>query len=278
MTEAEKTPQENRDLPVPVEVFQSMERRDEQQVLAEMRGEILEEFVYQIEVNGRKVTNLSYAGVKEAIRRRGRVENLEVRTEETDEEIRAIVRVRDHENCIDVVGASTAEKGKPFAYTLAVNKAERNAFAKLIPAKWIAVLIQEWLGKHRQKPQGQPASTPEAARAPTPTAPDGSREIEIKSSRGNAVLASLSVSPDGKEAVLTPKIPVPVTDSAYAYFLEPKVLTPLKEKSGFTLDIFQEDAKLVAIHFKGLLDEPHIREISNAVRWTFEKVAERKPQ
>jgi hypothetical protein len=40
----------------------------------EMRGEQLQESVYSLRLNGRQVTNLSYSGVKEAIRRRGRLE------------------------------------------------------------------------------------------------------------------------------------------------------------------------------------------------------------
>jgi len=87
---------------LPVEAFHEMDRRDESQILAEMRGELIEEFVYSVDIQGRRVTNLSYAGVKEAIRRRGNLEILEARTEETDDEIRALVRVRDHENRIDV--------------------------------------------------------------------------------------------------------------------------------------------------------------------------------
>ncbi len=138
---------------VPVEVFQTLERRDEQQILEEMRGEIISDLVYSTNIAGRLVTNLSYAGVKEAVRRRGNVEILDVRVEETDHELRALVKVRDHQNRIDVLGASSAEKSQPFAYTLAVNKAERNAFAKLIPAKWLATLVREYLD--RKKPRGQ---------------------------------------------------------------------------------------------------------------------------
>jgi len=268
-------PEEEKQLPV--EVFQAFERRDENQILAEMRGELLEELVYDIEIQGRRVTNLSYAGVKEAIRRRGRVEILEVRTEETESEIRALVRVRDHENQIDVLGASTAEKSKPFAYTLAINKSERNAFAKLIPAKWYAVLIDEWLQRHGQKPaqpQPQPIVTPAAQPSAMKAMPDGSREVEVKSSRTNATLAKLSISPDGKEASLIPQIPVPMIDNAYAHFFAPRILEPLREKRGFTINIFQEDGKLQSIHFKGTLDDQHVKEIVNAIRWTLERVLE----
>ena len=61
---------------VPVQVFQVLDQRDEDQILAEMRGEILEDLVYDVTMSGRRVTNLSYAGVKEAIRHRGNVEIL----------------------------------------------------------------------------------------------------------------------------------------------------------------------------------------------------------
>ena len=151
---------------VPTQVFQALEKRDENQILAEMRGDFLEDLVYDITIKGKRVTNLSYAGVKEAVRRRGHVEILEYHTEETDKEIRALIRVRDLDNQIDVLGASAAEKGKPFSYVLAVNKAERNAFAKLIPAKWFAVLIDEYRNRKRGDVP-TPAPTPIAETAKT---------------------------------------------------------------------------------------------------------------
>src|SRR5208337_3157502 len=173
---------------LPTETFQEMDRRDEGQILAEMRGEQLVEFVYSIRIEGRQVTNLSYAGVKEAIRRRGHVEILDIKTEQDDKEYRAIVRVRDHDNQIDVLGASTCEKTKPFAWTLAVNKAERNAWMKLIPSKWIATLIQEWLTRNKTRDQpvsrvkqdgttNQPNIPAPAATSPDVTAATGSWTI-----------------------------------------------------------------------------------------------------
>jgi len=147
---------------VPVQVFQQMDRLDENQILAEMRGELIEEFVYSIQLGGKEVTNLSYAGVKEAIRRRGQVEQLEVRGFEDEKEYHALVRLRDLTSRVDVLGAASAEKNKPFAYVLAFNKAERNAFAKLIPAKLIAALIHEYTERMKPKPVGQ-KSVPESS-------------------------------------------------------------------------------------------------------------------
>jgi len=170
---------------LPVKVFQDLEKRDEDQILAEMRGEILEDLVYDITIQSRRVTNLSYAGIKEAIRRRGHVEILEYRTEETDKEVRAILRVRDLDNRIDVLGASSAAKDKPFGYTLAVNKAERNAFAKLIPARWLAVLIDEYLIRRREEEAG-----PEPSQA-GPSTPRKERPKEAESTQRLAYLRNV---------------------------------------------------------------------------------------
>jgi hypothetical protein len=142
----------------PVEVFREMERRDEAQILKELQGELISDFVYSIQIRGRAVTNLSYAGVKEAIRRRGDIEILDIKTESDDKEYRALIIVRDHQNKIDVTGASSTDRSQPFAYVLSVNKAERNAFAKLLPAKWIASVIHQYLQ------QGHPGEIEETSR------------------------------------------------------------------------------------------------------------------
>ena len=132
--------------------FQEMDVRDEGQILAEMRGEFLEQYVYSFTQAGKAITNLSYVGVKEAIRRRGHVQILDHKVEEVNGKYRATVLVHDLVNDIDVLGVSEAEVTKTFAYVLAVNKAERNAFMKLIPAKFYAELIKEKLSPNRTAP------------------------------------------------------------------------------------------------------------------------------
>jgi hypothetical protein len=155
---------------LPVQVFQQMEVLDENQILAEMKGaDLLNEFVYDIVIEGRHVTNLSYAGVKEAIRRRGKYEILDFRVEDDKDQYRCTVRMRDLIRQIDVLGASTCEKGKPFAYTLAVNKAERNAFRKLIPEKLIAGMVKDFLERKKPRPvTTQPVPAKEEATSSEP--------------------------------------------------------------------------------------------------------------
>jgi len=282
--EAQKTPQAQEEKQLPVEVFQTMERRDENQILAEMRGEFLEELVYDIEIGGRRVTNLSYAGVKEATRRRGNIEILEVRTEESDNEIRALVRVRDHDNRIDVLGASAAEKSKPFAYTLAVNKAERNAFAKLIPAKWYAVLIDEWLQRHGHKPAQPQPTTPVRKTAETvvPITKEAITQPGIKQFpliEGTTAVGMLNVSVDGKEATLVPEKPVNAEDPAVKNFLVPRIFDALKQKyPDFQHSLRTEGGYITSILLRGPLDDPHVKEIANAAKWAFLRAWERERQ
>lgn len=129
--------------------YQIMEAKDEDQILVEMSGtSFLQQYVYSFKQGNREITSLSYVGIKEAIRKRGGVEIIgDPQVSEVNGKIRALVKVHDCIHNIDVLGASEAEADKPFAYVLAVNKAERNAFAKLIPAKFFAELIAEKLGK-----------------------------------------------------------------------------------------------------------------------------------
>lgn len=174
-----------------VEVFQQFDRWDEAQITAaeEMKDDLLQEFVYSIEVQGRQVTSLSAAGINEAMRRRGGVEIIHIRTEVDDKEIHAIVQVRDLIKKLDVSGTASCEKTKPFAWTLAMNKAERNAFRKLIPQKLIANLIKEYLERKKPKPVGT-SITPEipipietdpevGTKIPAPVSPGPSQPTEI---------------------------------------------------------------------------------------------------
>src|SRR5437867_832988 len=135
------------------------EQADEEQIIREMKGEILNSYIYSFNQGGREVTGLSYAGVKQAIRKRGRYElvpckccNQHVHIDEDETEIRAIVKVHDKVNDVEFLGASGADRKKPFAYVLAVNKAERNAFRKLLPEKELSEIIKEYKRQQSSSP------------------------------------------------------------------------------------------------------------------------------
>ncbi len=142
-----------------IESVKQSETEDEAQIIRELKGEILSTYIYSFQSGGRTVTSLSYAGVKRAIRKRGHYFNIPcecckkaVHVDEDANEYRATVLVRDAENEVDMIGAASARKGQPFAYTLAVNKAERNAFRKMLNEKELAVLVDQYAKEHLAGP------------------------------------------------------------------------------------------------------------------------------
>ena len=136
---------------VPASVVQLIERMDEEQILREMKGEFLKNFVYRFEHKGREIVNLSYAGIREAIRRRGHTKILEWRVEDDGKLYKAVVKMHDLVNNIETLGAATCEKDRPFAFRMAINKAERNAWGKMIPTKLWASLIDEFIKRKERK-------------------------------------------------------------------------------------------------------------------------------
>src|SRR5205807_621995 len=96
-------PPDNREIDrskdTPLEVVLLTEKRDEAAIIAEMRGEIADSYVYSFTQGNRTVTGLAYPGVKEAIRRRGNVAIIpcdcckrHYHVDEVGDEIRAIVK------------------------------------------------------------------------------------------------------------------------------------------------------------------------------------------
>jgi len=139
-----------------------LERRDEQQILAEIQGKVIDEMVYRFTSGGRQVVGISWVGIKELARQYGRidVELLELR--ETEDAWIAVVKARDTERGNGMLGVSTQPKTMetrkgpqpdPFALQKAMSKAQRNAIRALIPETFMKTVIQEWLS---QQQRGEP--------------------------------------------------------------------------------------------------------------------------
>ena len=137
-----------------LETIMMIEKKDEEQIIGKMRGEVVQSWIYSFTQNGKQITSLSYNGVKEAIRRRGNLSwypcdhcHKPVHIEETETEIIATVTAWDLNNNVRFIGTASANKKQPFSWVLATNKAERNALRKMLPEKAIALLIEEYLKK-----------------------------------------------------------------------------------------------------------------------------------
>jgi hypothetical protein len=163
-------------------VFQVLDRHDEDQVLQMLQGHAVDEWFYKFPgEDGKLVVDLSIKGVFDtvgAMNRTGKIRmrvipgSLEGATVDEDGEVfyEATVWAEDMTTGFSVSGhayepkrkklkANTAkkyrEKGKPvgeddtvwnpFAKTIAVNKAERNALAKFIPQRIRLTLVAQYL-------------------------------------------------------------------------------------------------------------------------------------
>lgn len=162
-------------------VFEILDRHDEDQVLALLQGQAVDEWFYKFPQDGQMVVDLSIKGVFDtvtALNRTGKCRmrlipgSLEGATVDEDGETfyEATVWAEDQATGFSASGHSyepkrkklkktTAEKKRqrgeavgeddtvwnPFAKTIAVNKAERNALAKFIPQRIRLTLIAQFM-------------------------------------------------------------------------------------------------------------------------------------
>jgi len=144
--------------PKETEDFVALDRMDEEQIIRELSGELVTEYVYSFKQGGRTIIGLSYAGVKACIHKMGNIEVDGLVIQDGEESYRAYCYALDKLRNIKVWGAFEQPKnlpnGKldPFAYTKAVSKAQRNAMRALLPEPIIKALVREYL--ERQKKGG----------------------------------------------------------------------------------------------------------------------------
>lgn len=197
--------------------YEVMDLADEEQILAEMAGRVLDRYVYSFEQDGQTVRGLSYAGVNWACReyaKRGEVIRIvgspEIVQDPTDPEY-VIVTVTaqrfavhpdtGRETPLDsAVGAKRQwtkmrlRDGRvvpnKFFLESAISKAQRNAKAALFPSQFVAEMIDAALKTGpqpaRTKPPAptrepqQPAAKPAPAPAPTPETPQQGDKLRIR--------------------------------------------------------------------------------------------------
>lgn len=126
--------------------FDLSESKDEYQIMKELEGQVIKEYVYQFKAGGKTVKSISYAGIKAIISRRGnmRIVEDEVIKDEKDGLWYAKVKIHDIVRNLDGVGISECEINKPFARRIAFSKAMRNAYRSIIDEALIVAMIKEW--------------------------------------------------------------------------------------------------------------------------------------
>jgi len=145
--------------PESYEEFAIMERKDEEQILAQLKGHHLEEFVYSFDHAGRRVIGLSWAGVKECAYRMGGIDVVECKVEDKDDYWLVMAKAIDRSTGSGRYGISTqpkkmklrdgSEQEDLFSLPKALSKAQRNAIRGLIPEGHIKIFLDHYLQEKR---------------------------------------------------------------------------------------------------------------------------------
>src|SRR3989338_7220426 len=136
-------------------VYELMDRKDDQQILAELQGRFLDEYVYEFPQDGKTVTGLSWIGTKEASREYGGIqvplEKLKIIAED-DKSVTVAVESFDVYTGTSRIGLKRQQKHlrlrdgrvleNPFYFEQAVSKAQRNAINAVIPYTFVKAWIQ----------------------------------------------------------------------------------------------------------------------------------------
>jgi len=157
--ESSIVPTEREGKPESYEEFAIMERMDEEQILAELKGHYLEEFVYSFEHAGRRVIGLSWAGVKECAYRMGGIDVVDCRVEDKGDYWLVMAKAVDRTTGSGRYGISTqpkkmmlkdgSEQEDLFSLPKALSKAQRNAIRGLIPEGHIKIFLDHYLQEKR---------------------------------------------------------------------------------------------------------------------------------
>jgi hypothetical protein len=119
-----------------------LERHDKQ------AADLLGEYIYSFSREGRRVVGISWAGAKRLAQKY--LPGLEVelvRVDTTDKWIAVVVKVKTERG--SALGAAQVPASERFAYTIAINKAQRNAIMNLLDEAVIKHALEEYLQDSR---------------------------------------------------------------------------------------------------------------------------------
>lgn len=126
--------------------FSIMEKRDEQQILAELQGNFLKKFVYQFKQGKQTVTGISWAGIKEIGFRLGIKTEIEKDISD-DNEYTFVMRATNPETKASLLGVGSCKRSQAFAVQKALSKGQRNAIRAVIPEATIEMYLTEFTQK-----------------------------------------------------------------------------------------------------------------------------------
>ena len=154
-----KKPQEPAILETKGDAHTLMNLKDDEQVLDEIRGNYLSEFVYSFKTKEGMVTGLSWAGTKEIARLKGNISVEDININETPDQFRVLAKAQNLEKNVTMFGIGVQPKQMTLksgdkiddvhALSKGVSKAQRNAIRALIPEMYIKEMIKKFAEEGR---------------------------------------------------------------------------------------------------------------------------------
>lgn len=137
------------------EAYTLMNIKDDTQVLQEITGAFLDEFVYSFPTKEGKVTGLSWAGVKEVARRMGNISIEDINITETPDTYRVLAKAKAIDKNVMMYGVAEQQKKMQMrtgeqiedihALSKCVSRAQRNAIRTLIPEVFIKQMLEQYI-------------------------------------------------------------------------------------------------------------------------------------
>ena len=139
--------------------FQYQDHKDEQQILDEVKGRMIDEYVYQFEVdiwkNGKKigtrtVTGVSYAGIKALVTSRGGYEIKQNTIVQVNDTWYAKVIIHDKIKDLEGLGLGECMIHEKFSRQVAMGKALRNAYRSAMDEAQFKAFALQWLKENKK--------------------------------------------------------------------------------------------------------------------------------
>ena len=151
--------------------IQEIDRKDENQILAELAGELIEEYVYEFrDSRNRLQSGLSWVGTCELARLQGNIQiDSTPEISESDDDFRVVVRGTDLLRNVSILGGCHQPKkmrmkqdseyifvDDPYAFQKAISKAQRNVIKALTPTTVVKAIMTQLLNQQKGKPASKP--------------------------------------------------------------------------------------------------------------------------
>ena len=186
------------------------EAMDEQQIIDEMQGRIIDQYFYEFEENGRTVTGLSWAGVKYIATKMAAqghpISMVDMKLEEKDDRWTVTVASKDLATGEQRYAYSSTKKlyksgaENMFAAQTTLNKGQRNAIRVFIPEAAIVEAFKEW--KARKDGKVIDVGSAPSPIETKPGQPNGTNVPKTSLARMDALHTLLEASLDGGDLEL----------------------------------------------------------------------------